>query len=132
MPLRTDYLADLAGRLTQDQDPSQEKGFMTWRSYPEQLKQSPEAALTHLREQDRQDSCYLETTFEENNSPSLSERRKVDLQVSFVDHQTSEVVAGLRYADEETEQALDTTLDQSFPASDPPSFNPGTATEKES
>jgi hypothetical protein len=127
--MKTTKLASYEGRLAET--PEDSEGLL-WMSDKDQLGETVESVMAKLLElKNNPYGIPLQRTFENDAKPTLEDTTLVDIVDVYIEDSTQDIVATLKVKEQQTpvgadeqvsEELVDESVEDTFPASDPPAL----------
>ena len=127
--VNTTKLASYEGRLAETSENSSQ---LVWMSDKDKLGETVESVRANLLEvKDNPYPIPFHRTFEDNVKPNLEDTTLVDIQDVYIEDSTQGIVVTLKVKEQQTpvgvdeqvpEELVDASVEDTFPASDPPAL----------
>lgn len=127
--VKTTKLASYEGRLAET---TEDTGQLVWMSDKDKLGETVESVMAKLLElKNNPYGIPLQRLFEDDVKPNLEDTKLVDIVDVYIEDSTQDIVATLKVKEQQTplgadeqvdEEMVDESIEDSFPASDPPAL----------
>lgn len=127
--VKTTKLASYEGRLAET---TEDTGELLWMSDKDKLGETVESVMAKLLElKNNPYGIPLHRLFEDDVKPNLEDTKLVDIVDVYIEDSTQDIVATLKVKAQQTplgkdeqvpEELVDESIEDTFPASDPPAL----------